>query len=112
MISDSFARDLHLIRKIRNDVAHRPASCDFTDTSIKDRIGALSKSHGIFERSPRRQEKFGRPSVREEFIEAAAWMLFFLAAERKRVNPTKRRAPEFGYMVSLDDEATWPKPDA
>ena len=112
LVSDRFARDLHLVRKIRNDVAHRPASCDFTDTSIKDRISALSKSHGIFARSPERHKIFGRPTVREEFIEAAAWMLFFLAAERKRVKPVPVAAPEFGYMVSLDAEATWPKPEA
>ncbi len=111
LLSDRFARDLHLIRKIRNDVAHRPASCDFNDTSIKDRVAALSKSHGIFERSPERNKQHGVPSVRDQFIEAAAWMLFYLAAERPRVKPVPTHAPEFGYMVSLDKEWTWPKPE-
>ena len=111
LLSDRFSRDLHLIRKIRNDVAHRPASCDFSDTSIRDRIAALSKSHGIFERSPERNKKHGVPSVRDQFIEAAAWMLFYLAAERPRVKPVPTHPPEFGYMVSLDKESTWPKPE-
>ncbi|UHQ19097.1 MltR family transcriptional regulator [Lysobacter sp. KIS68-7] len=110
LISDRFARDLHLIRKVRNDVAHRPAGCDFSDSSVKDRIAALSKSHGIFERSPGRIQRWGYPTVREQFIEAVSWMLFFLAAERRRVKPIAAHAAEFGYMVSLDDESTWPKP--
>ena len=111
LISDRFARDLHLIRRIRNDVAHRPASCDFADTSIRDRVTALSKSHGIFERSPKRNKIFGTPSTRDQFVEAAAWMLFYLAAERLRIKPIAAHRPEFGYVVSIDDESTWPNPE-
>jgi DNA-binding MltR family transcriptional regulator len=104
LISDRFCRDLHIIRRIRNDVAHRAASCSFDDTSIADRVQALSTSHGILERSPKWVSKRGVPGTRFQFIEAASWMLFFLHAEKVRVGKRSARHLEFGYSVSMDDD--------
>lgn len=61
LISHQFCRDLHLIRKIRNDVAHRPKGFTFEEPSAKARVLALTQSHGIFSRSPEWVEKRGEP---------------------------------------------------
>jgi DNA-binding MltR family transcriptional regulator len=103
VISDRFCRDLHVVRRIRNDVAHRPSGCDFVDSSIKDRVAALSQSHGIFRRSPKWVQKHGVPTTRDQFIEAASWMLFYLCAEQPRIKSLIAADNEFGYSVSLDD---------
>lgn len=103
LVSDRFCRDLHVIRKMRNDVAHRSSGCTFEDASLKDRALALTKSHGLFERSPKWREKVGPQSPRQQFNEAASWMLFFLAAERLRVPVLKAKGLEFGYRVSMDE---------
>lgn len=104
LISDAFCRDLHIIRRIRNEVAHKPQGFSFDDPAAKSRIEALAQSHGIFARSPNWVAKrHGQVSLRDQFIETASWMLFFLAATRERINPLKARKPEFGYSVTLDD---------
>lgn len=109
LVSDKFCRDLHLIRRIRNEVAHKPQGFSFEDSSARDRILALSKSHGLFERSPKWVEKTGKPNLEAQFLEAATWMLFFLAAERERVKSLRARIPEFGYLATMDEESGLPK---
>ena len=44
LISAKFARDLHLIRKIRNQFAHNVFGCTFDDGSVKQRIDLINKS--------------------------------------------------------------------
>ena len=102
LVSHSFCRDLHVIRRIRNDVAHQPKGFKFEDASPEQRILALSKSHGLFSRSPKWVEQNGQPSLRDQFIEASSWMLFFLAAERERLKPLHPRSQEFGYVTTFD----------
>jgi DNA-binding MltR family transcriptional regulator len=104
IISDRFCRDLHLIRKIRNDVAHRAGQCDFNDSSIVDRVKALCASHGILVRSPKWAAKRGATNTRAQFIESASWMLFYIHARRMRVPNLSASRPEFGYSLCMDDE--------
>jgi hypothetical protein len=47
IISQRFARDLHLVRKIRNDFAHNIRDCNFDDTRVRSRVLALSRSNSI-----------------------------------------------------------------
>lgn len=102
LLSDKFCRDLHVIRRIRNDVAHKPKSFSFEDGGARDRILALSNSHGLFQRSPNWVAKRGPPSLREQFVEAATWMIFYLAAARARMQPLRTRELEFGYLMTMD----------
>jgi DNA-binding MltR family transcriptional regulator len=110
IISDRFCRDMHVIRRIRNTVAHRAAGCSFQDASIEDRVKALSASHGIFERSPKWTAKRNPMDTRRQFIEAVSWMLFFLHAEVDRVDRRKARPHEFGYSAVMDAEKPTEKP--
>ena len=111
LISHSFSRDLHVIRRLRNDVAHQPKGFKFEDRGPEQRILALTKSHGLFTRSPRWVAQHGQPDLRDQFLESASWMLFFLAAERERIAPPRPRSQEFGYVTTLDSERGLP-PDA
>jgi hypothetical protein len=108
LISNSLCRDLHVIRRIRNEVAHQPQSFSFEGPSSKNRIEALTKSHGMYERSPKWVEKMGHPSLRHQFLEAASWMLFFLAAEKGRVQTVRVKGQEFGYFATMDSETGLP----
>ncbi|MFI8737896.1 hypothetical protein ACIGKM_18455 [Ectopseudomonas toyotomiensis] len=109
LISNKFCRDLHIIRKIRNDVAHQPQSFIFEDPSPKNRVESLTKSHGIFERSPNWVSTKGVPSLREQFLEASSWMLFYLAAEKSRIIGITERSLEFGYITTLDTTSGLPE---
>jgi DNA-binding MltR family transcriptional regulator len=100
-ISVKFARDLHLIRKIRNEFAHNIHGCSFDDARVRSRITELSNSHGIIQRSPHRYE--APPSTRDQFLEAASWMIFHLNELIKETNALSPRAEEWGYGFS------WPK---
>jgi len=105
-ISPQLSRDLHLIRRIRNEFAHRPAACQFEDQDIRSRILELSKSHGIFQRSPKWIAENGAPSLRAQFIEAVSWMSFYLNAQSMRAVRMSSRLPEFGYEFSYDKDET------
>jgi hypothetical protein len=104
VVSSRFARDLHLIRRIRNEFAHRAASCDLKDPQARNRIEELTKSHGIFERSPKKVKEDGKPSLKEQFVEAVSWMLYSLDLQRTRVSQLKSREHEFGYEFSYDED--------
>jgi len=47
LISHRFARDMHLVRKIRNSFAHNISGCHFKDMSVLNRIKALEQSMGV-----------------------------------------------------------------
>ncbi|POD29683.1 hypothetical protein BKM14_20605 [Pseudomonas syringae pv. syringae] len=102
LISNTFCRDLHVIRRLRNDVAHEPQSFRFEDPSPKNRIESLSNSHGMYKRSPKWVEKHGTPSLKAQFIEAVSWMIFRLAAEKERCPVQSSPILEFGYRFTFD----------
>lgn len=105
LLSHQFCRDLHVIRRIRNEVAHQPKGFTFEEPATSARVNSLSQSHGIYNRSPNWVKKRGAASMQEQFLEAATWMLFYLAAERERVCTLQPHPPEFGYRASMDHES-------
>jgi DNA-binding MltR family transcriptional regulator len=52
LISGQFARDLHLIRRMRNDLAHSIVGRTFEDPGVADQVLHLLKSLAIAERCP------------------------------------------------------------
>lgn len=44
LLSTQLCRDIHLIRKIRNEFAHNIEGCNFDDSRVKNRVIELSKS--------------------------------------------------------------------
>lgn len=95
VISVKFARDLHLLRKIRNDFAHNINGCSFDDARVKSRILELTSSHGIISRS---RHVFPKdPPPREAFLQTASWMVFHLTAEAKGTVSLSPAPEEWGY---------------
>lgn len=109
LISNTFCRDLHVIRRIRNEVAHEPQSFRFEDPSPKNRIESLSNSHGMYKRSPNWVEENGFPSLKAQFIEAVSWMVFYLASEKERCPAQNAPSLEFGYQFTFDSKNGLPK---
>jgi DNA-binding MltR family transcriptional regulator len=105
ILSHQFCRDMHIIRRIRNEVAHEPKEFRFEDAGTSARVIALSQSHGIFARSPKWLREHASPSLKDQFLEAATWMLFYMTAERERLTTLQPHALEFGYLASMDDES-------
>jgi len=102
LVSVKFARDLHLIRKIRNDFAHNIQGCSFEDAKVKSRIVELNNSHGIIARSPK---QFKKPlSVRDQFLEGASWMIYYLEGLIDDIEVFEPCPEEWGYSYSHDAE--------
>lgn len=109
LISNSFCRDLHVIRRIRNEVAHEPQSFRFEDPSARNRIESLSNSHGMYKRSPKWVEKKGVPSLKAQFIESVSWMVFYLASRKEQCLAKNAASPEFGYVFTFDSDGGLPE---
>lgn len=77
LISTKLCRDLHTIRKIRNDFAHNITGCSFEDTSVRSRIIELTRSSGMNEKFPEKRKTF--PSgCKGDFQMTVSWMLWYL----------------------------------
>lgn len=77
LISAQFCRDLHTIRKIRNDFAHNIQGCTFDDPSVRSRVIELSRSSSVIEAFPKTRQ--GYPSgCRGDFQMIMSWMLWHL----------------------------------
>jgi len=101
MISVKFARDLHLIRRIRNDFAHNIHGCSFDDTRVRSRVTELDNSNGILARSPKAAAE--NASTRDHFLESVSWMIFHLENYVIAIEPLEPIEEEWGYTYSADD---------
>jgi hypothetical protein len=109
LISVKFTRDLHLVRKIRNDFAHNIHGCSFEDVKVRARVTELCNSHGIISRSPNR---FKEPlSMRDQFLESASWMIFFLDKHSLRMESIPTASEEWGYVFVYVEEPS-PQPES
>ena len=116
-ISAHMARDLHLIRRIRNDFAHHPLNLTFESERIRNRVRALDEGSNYNSRNPATRAAIGPPGARWDFLGVAAWMLYSLHREADEIGRLERHRPEFGYVewdrlpeqlrqFLRDDEAT------
>jgi hypothetical protein len=103
LVSAQFRRDLHVIRRIRNDFAHNVHGCSFDATPVRARVSELGRSSGVIERCKALRDLM--PSgTRCDFLFVASWML---RALNQKVAGLKRlsEAPlEFGYSYSISQD--------
>jgi len=103
LISPQFARDLHIVRRIRNDFAHNISGCTFEDASVRDRVLALSRSIGTTSCHESWLERVGAtPKGHFELI--LSWMLWKLRSLISRTSAIPAADPEWGYQKD------WSKP--
>lgn len=101
LISKNFARDLNLIRKIRNEFAHNIHGCSFGHSSIVDRVHELSRSSKMSEKSPGVRKSMPK-GARGEFLISCSWMLWSLSEKIKQIEALQEGSLEFGYFT-FDD---------
>jgi hypothetical protein len=98
VISRYLARDLHLIRKIRNEFAHHPLECTFQTQRIKDWVRALEGASDYNRRNPGTRQALGPPGPRWDFLGIAAWILYSIYRDVELTVPISEHGPEFGYI--------------
>jgi hypothetical protein len=96
LLSAKFARDLHIIRRIRNDFAHNVQSCSFGHAAMRSRVAELARSSGIIEHFPGVRKAFVE-GTRGDFLMIISWMLWYLWQLAGEVNSIQAAEPEWGY---------------
>jgi DNA-binding MltR family transcriptional regulator len=98
LISDFMQRDLHIIRRLRNDFAHDPFELSFNSDSVKSRVEELDKVANYREKNPESRSDCGPPGTKYDFIFAISWRLYSLTESQKEYSSAKKHIPEFGYL--------------
>ena len=96
MKSGKLCRDLHLIRKARNEFAHNVTGCNFASSSIRNRIVELTRSSGIVERAPNKRNSLP-DGPRGDFQITVSWILWSLWNQVESIIGIKPANEEFGY---------------
>jgi DNA-binding MltR family transcriptional regulator len=94
LISDLARRDLHILRKIRNDFAHRHEKFDFEQTKISDRCNELQHLNTLFETDSR-----GKFTNSMMGIAAEIHVAIYTA---KRIKPKKGSDPSEAVKMSRE----------
>ena len=97
IISDQFARDLNIIRRIRNEFAHNISGCSFNDAAARSRVKELMRSWKHLA-VPRENLPEG---TRYDFLYVTTWMLVTLRMDLDNIDPLEKASLEIGY--SKDD---------
>lgn len=105
LISKQLARDLHLIRSIRNAFAHNVSGCTFDDSSVRSRVLELAKSSGFIERNLKMRKRRFPDGVRGDFLAIASWMLYSINLDIEEAKPMVEAPPEFGYDLNVGEAA-------
>jgi DNA-binding MltR family transcriptional regulator len=107
LISGKFARDLHIVRKIRNSFAHDIYGCNFQNGSVLARIRELENSfHNdileVIERIDRNDNLL--KGIRGKFIYMSSHMIWSLTDLIEEVKEIKERSTEHFYNELLEDK--------
>jgi DNA-binding MltR family transcriptional regulator len=98
LISTKFCRDLHLIRRIRNDFAHNITGCSFKDSNVRNRVVELARSSTVIDDMPDIRRKNFPDGPRGDFQMSVSWMLWRLRTMAHEVSSIKQAGLEWGYM--------------
>jgi len=99
LISIKFCRDLHIIRKIRNEFSHNIEGCSFDNSSVRNRVFELMRSSGVAERNPKMRERLFMKGTKGDFEMTISWMLWRLWNLAKEVDTIEPARLEFAYIV-------------
>ncbi|MEM9420536.1 MAG: hypothetical protein AAGA25_16020 [Planctomycetota bacterium] len=97
VVSSTFARDLHLIRKIRNEFAHAIAGCDFKEPRVQNRISELIRGHKKLVTSEEHEKNIRPTPNRSSFLWVVSWMCFYLEQAAQEIGRINSCTEEFGY---------------
>ena len=86
LIEPTFARALHLIRKIRNDFAHNITGCTFADSSVMSRLTELAKCMELSKADLNMRSHF-REGTRGDFELSVSYLQWNLHCTVERITP-------------------------
>jgi len=94
LINDEFARNLHLVRRLRNDVAHETSACSLEKGSHRDRVDAITGPYRRVPLFPRFKGMFftGVSDSRADYSTIVGIMILrlsFLLEEISQVDSTR-----------------------
>ena len=98
LISSYLARDLHVIRSIRNEFAHHLFEYTFDSPKVKNWVMVLEQASDYNRRQPKTRADIGPPGTRWDFLGIAAWILYSLQRDIEEMEPLQPQGPEFGYI--------------
>lgn len=104
LISTKFCRDLHIIRRVRNNFSHNITGCSFDDASVCDQVNALICSSGVTKRNPKRRTKQYVEGSKGDFQMTISWMLWHLCGLLEYIESIKPTNEEFGYTYKEADK--------
>lgn len=103
LISHKMCRDLHVIRKIRNDFAHDITGCTFENQAVKNRVFELKKSFPIF-KNPKFKSRVKTDKEAFQFVSSIIQVcLHYLANE---ISPMSQKSVEGIYEISKIEKET------
>ena len=114
IISNRLCRDLHLVRKIRNDFAHNIEGCHFSDQKVHNRVrelrNAFSDLIDVFRTE--KTVKLYQPGDRGDFQFCCSWMIDYLYKLSRASKPLAEASLEWAYdrpamvkrKIQIDDE--------
>jgi hypothetical protein len=103
LISGAFARNLHLIRRIRNEFAHNIHGGSFQDSAVKSRVMELYKSQGY--RNISDDTRLHPKGPRGDFLTVCLWMLWSINSDLESLQPLREAEPEFGFNPQISDDS-------
>jgi DNA-binding MltR family transcriptional regulator len=102
MIGQQFARDLHLIRRMRNELAHSVVGRSFNDPALGDQVRHLVSSQDLKTRAP---FLLTHPydTVRGQFILCAILIVSHLDSEIQGIRPLPSVEKDILYTTTYTD---------
>ena len=102
LIGQQLARDLHLVRRMRNEQAHSINGRLFSDPGLRDQVGHLVSSQDLKSRAP---FLLSSPydSVRGQFIVCAILIVAHFNSELQRIRPLQGVGLDGLYTCSYSD---------
>jgi DNA-binding MltR family transcriptional regulator len=107
LISSRFSRDLHIVRRIRNEFAHNVTGCSFEDSSARNRVSELLRTSRVVEMHQKYRHLYAE-GTRGDFQTVVSWLLWALWYKHDDAKPLAEHSPEFGYEVNNPPTTTLP----
>ncbi len=85
LMDANFARNLHLVRKIRNDFAHNLTGCTFADSGVVSRLSELTRSTGLVDALLEYRKSNFPEGPRGDFQIAVSWLQWSLRSQAEHI---------------------------
>ena len=113
VIPGHIARELHLVRRIRNAFAHNVTGCTFSDGSVQSRVMELAKSQGVPKSAPgfRKQLPEGPRGDFQITCSWLSWQLWHFLEEVQSISTAEDFVISQHTQVEDQDETEKPESD-